>query len=96
VSANNPVPAGDSPPLKRSVAILVYEHKRRQVWAFGSYRKAEAELAKIVREQWEDRADRTASDDPAELPDEAVIDAYFDDKENESYAIEEILVEFES
>jgi predicted RNA-binding Zn-ribbon protein involved in translation (DUF1610 family) len=91
-----PVPAGDSPPLKRSVAILVYEHKRRQVWAFGSCRKAEAELAKIVREQWEDRADRTASDDPAELPDEAVIDAYFDGNENESYAIEEILVEFES
>jgi hypothetical protein len=83
-------------PVKRLVAILIYEHKHgRDVSAYGSYRAAEAALVSIVRDQWTDRADREAPDDASSLSDDEAINAYFDGHEEEFYAIEEIEVEFQ-
>lgn len=91
-----------SPPLgkengnSRLVAILIYEHRHgREVSAYAGYDKAWAELAEIVREQWKDRADRSAPDDPSGLTDDEAIGAYFEGHDEEFYDIEEIEVDFE-
>lgn len=80
---------------KRLVSILIYEHGHgRDVSAFASYRQAQAYLAGIVRDQWKDRADKDFPDDPSGLRDEKVIYAYFEENDEEFYAIEEIEVDF--
>lgn len=83
------------PAVKRLVSILVYEHRHgRDVSACGSYREAEAELFEIVRDQWKDRADKAAPDDPSGLTCDEAICVYFDGRDEEFYDIEEIEVEF--
>ena len=58
------------------------------VHVYSSFAGALKGKAAAAREGWEDRGDQGVTDDPNDLSDEQVIDAYFSDEQDEQFEIE--------
>jgi hypothetical protein len=90
--------ATDAPVTQRHthrVTIVVDEGPKRTVISgYAEWPEAWAAVVRIARENWHNRADRTAPADPSGLSEAALVEAYFEGHENESYQMEQLEIEF--
>ena len=80
----------NEPLSKGKVFVLVYEHKHgTDVSVTATHGAALSIIADIAFNHWDDREDKTAPADPNGLEDQVLVDAYFGDRFDESFSIEE-------